>query len=131
MRHCRREPSFRNVKDLLQFEFRVTDSSAQLRIALYRGEDETVRQHIFDAAQKHQDLFVGMGSTLSPAWMLLHEAENILSADDYAMWDDPAVRQKVMDWVEAFAENEFARMNEVIVKCLQEFETWPVSESAV
>ena len=63
--------------------------------------------------------------------MLLHEGENILSADDYAMWDDPAVRQKVMDWVEAFAKTQFLRMNEVIVKCLQEYATQPVSESAV
>ena len=122
---------FQNVKDLLQFEFRITDSSAQLRLALYRGEDETVRQHIFDAAQKHQDLFVGVGSTLSPTWMLLHEGENILSADDYAMWDDQEVRQKMMDWVEAFAGNEFPRMNGVIVKCLQEYETQQNGASAV
>ena len=122
---------FQNVKDLLQFEFRITDSSAQLRLALFRGEDETVRQHIFDAAKKHQDLFVGVGSTLSSTWMLLHEGENILSADDYAMWDDQAVRQKVMDWVEAFVGNEFPRMNKVIVECLQEYETQPASESSV
>ena len=122
---------FQNVKNLLQFEFRITDSSAQLRLALYRGEDETVRQHIFDPPKKHQDLFVGVGSTLSPTWMLLHEGENILSADDYAMWDDPAVRQKVMDWVAVFAENEFPRMNGVIVKCLQEYETLQNGASAV
>ena len=122
---------FQNVKDLLQFEFRITDSSAQLRLALYRGEDETVRQHIFDAAQKHQDLFVGVGSILSPNWMLLHEGENILSANDYATWDDQAVRQKVMDWVAAFAENEFPKMNEVILACLREYGTQPVSASTV
>ena len=115
----------------MQFEFRITDSSAQLRLALFRGEDETVRQHVFDAAQKHPDLFVGGGSTLSPAWMILHEGGNILSADDYATWDDPAVRQKVMDWVEAFANTEFPRMNEVIVECLQEYETQPVIASPV
>ena len=72
-----------------------------------------------------------MGSTLSPTWMLLHEGKNILSANDYAMWDDPAVRQKVMDWVAAFAETEFPRMNEVIVKCLQEYETLQNGASAV
>ena len=38
--------------------------------------------------------------------MLLHEGENILSADDYAMWDDPAVLKKVMDRVAAFAETD-------------------------
>ena len=122
---------FQNVKDLLQFEFRVTDSSAQLRLALYRGEDETVRQHIFDAAKKHHDLFVGVGSILPPGSVLLYEGENILSADDYATWDEPRVRQKVMDWVEAFAETKFSRMNEVIVKCLQEYETQQNGASAV
>ena len=122
---------FQNVKNLLQFEFGITDSSAQLRLALFRGEVDTARQHIFDAAQKHQDLFIGGGSTLSPAWMLLHEGENILSADDYATWDDPAVRQKVMDWVEAFAKTEFLRMNAVIVECLQEYATQQNGASAV
>ena len=39
------------------------------------------------------------------------------------MWDDQEVRQKMMDWVEVFAGNEFPRMNGVIVKCLQEYET--------
>ena len=63
--------------------------------------------------------------------MLLHEGENILSADDYAMWDDQEVRQKMMDWVEAFAGNEFPRMNGVIVKCLQEYETQQNGASAV
>ena len=63
--------------------------------------------------------------------MLLHEGENILSADDYATWDNPAVRQKVMDWVETFANTEFLRMNAVIVKCLQEYATQQNGASAV
>ena len=122
---------FHSAKDLLLFEFRVTDDSAQLRLALYQGEDGTVRERLFDDAKKNRDLFVGVGSTLPPGAVLLYEGANILSADDYAMWDDQAVRQKVMDWVEAFAGNEFPRMNGVIVECLQEYETQPVSPSTV
>ena len=122
---------FHSAKDLLMFEFRVTDGSAQLRLALYQGEDGTVRERLFDDAQKNHDLFVGVGSTLPPGSVLLYEGANILSADDYATWDDQEVRQKVMDWVAVFAETEFPRMNAVIVKCLQEYETHQNGASAV
>ena len=113
------------------FEFRVTDGSAQLRLALYQGEDGTVRERLFDDAKKNHDLFVGVGSTLPPGSVLLYEGENILSADDYATWDDPTVRQKVMDWVAAFAENEFPRMNEIIVACLREYGTQQARASTI
>ena len=72
-----------------------------------------------------------MGSTLPPGSVLLYEGENILSADDYATWDDPTVRQKVMDWVAAFAENEFPRMNEIIVACLREYGTQQARASTI
>ena len=42
------------------FEFRVTDGSAQLRLALYQGEDGTVRERLFDDAKKT--------TTFSSAW---------------------------------------------------------------
>ena len=68
---------------------------------------------------------------LSPAWMLRHEGGNISSADDYATWDDTAARRKALDWVEDSAGNEFPRMNEVIVKCPQEYKAQQTSASAV
>ena len=66
-----------------------------------------------------------------PTWMLLHEGESVLSTGDNPMWDDPAARQKAMDWVGAFTGREFPRMNEVIVKRLQEYETQQTSASVV
>ena len=72
-----------------------------------------------------------MGSILSPAWMLLHEGGNISSADDYATWDDTAARQQALDWVGDSAGNEFPRMNDVIVKCPQEYKAQQNSASAV
>ena len=68
---------------------------------------------------------------LSPAWMLLHEGGNISSADDYATWDDTAARRKALDWVEDSAGNESPRMNDVIVKCPQEYKAQQNSASAV
>ena len=68
---------------------------------------------------------------LSPAWMLRHEGGNISSADDYATWDDTAARRKALDWVEDSAGNEFPRMNEVIVKCPQEYKAQQTSASGV
>ena len=68
---------------------------------------------------------------LSPAWMLRHEGGNISSADDYATWDDTAARRKALDWVEDSAGNEFPRLNDVIVKCPQEYKAQQTSASAV
>ena len=68
---------------------------------------------------------------LSPAWMLLHEGGNISSADDYATRDDTAARQKALDCVGDSAGNEFPRMNDVIVKCPQEYKAQQNSASAV
>ena len=68
---------------------------------------------------------------LSPAWMLLHEGGNISSADDYATWDDTAARQQALDCVGDSAGNEFPRMNDVIVKCPQEYKAQQTSASAV
>ena len=63
--------------------------------------------------------------------MLLHEGGNISSADDYATWDDTAARQQALDWVGDSAGNEFPRMNDVIVKCPQEYKAQQNSASAV
>ena len=63
--------------------------------------------------------------------MLLHEGGNISSADDYATRDDTAARQQALDWVEASAGNEFPRMNDVIVKCPQEYKAQQNSASVV
>ena len=68
---------------------------------------------------------------LSPAWMLRHGGGNSSSADDYATWDDTAARRKALDWVEDSAGNEFPRLNEVIVKCPQEYKAQQTSTSAV
>ena len=54
-----------------------------------------------------------------------------MSEYDYATWDDTAARQKAMDWVGACAGNEFPRMNDVIVKCAQEYKSQQTSASAV
>ena len=59
------------------------------------------------------------------------EGGNISSADDYATWDDTAARRKALDWVEDSAGNEFPRLNDVIVKCPQEYKAQQTSASAV
>ncbi len=42
---------------------------------------------------------------------------------DFDNWtDQDAIRRKIMDWVNNFAENEFPAMNKVIVDCLREYE---------
>ena len=56
--------------------------------------------------------------------MTFHQQVGILDDSDLNNWDDcdaigPA---KLRAWVADFAQNKFPAMNDVIVKCLEEYE---------
>ena len=114
---------FHSTKELLQFEFQVNDNSVQLRLVLYPGDDEEVRRRICDAARSADRPFVDVEAEVPAGSVVLYDGGNILAADDYAKWDDPSVREKVIGWVANFATNHFPAMNEVIVQCLRGYES--------
>ena len=111
--------AFYSTKELLQFEFRVTNDVLRLRLVLYTGSDEGIRRRIFDAARQASTPFADAGEEVSSRSAILYDSGDILGAEDYAKWDDLSVREKVARWVADFAVNEFHAMNDVIVHCLQ------------
>ena len=117
--HLQTGNAFHSMKDLLQFQFYVTNESVQFHLELYPGDDEDVRRLICDAARTEGHPFAVVPEEVPPGSVVLYDGGEILSAEDYAKWDDPSVREKVEGWVANFAVNEFVAINDVIVQCLR------------
>ena len=111
-------------ESLLLFQFRFDDSIPWLDLALSAGFDGLVRKSLFDSVRQHPGVFRLMENSLKDGWMTLHqERDYMLDEADYsAAWDDGTVRSKIREWVSAFAEDKFPKMNEVIVNCLAGYE---------
>ncbi len=112
---------FSQSNALLRFEFYVDAKSARLQLTLFRGEDESVREHIVGSISQHPELFSGAGMVLETRIMLLHAGDNILRESDFDIWDYPEVQNKIKASVSDFAANQFPAMNEAIVQCLRRY----------
>ena len=93
-----------------------------MRLVISPGSDESVREKLFDTAQRHPNMFIPREIHYRSDWMVLDAKEYILDESDYDRWDDPSVPAKITAWVADFAKNRFPAMNEAIVNCLQEYE---------
>lgn len=114
--------AFHSMKDLLQFQFYVTNESVQFQLELYPGDDEEIRGLICDAARRRGGPFIEVNEEVPTGSVVLYDGGEILSAEDYAKWDATSVQEKVERWVADFAVNEFVAMNDAIVHCLRESE---------
>ena len=123
-------PTGSNALLLFEFTFWQGYGCPWLRIALSPSDPATdsLRDRLFEAAKQHPQLFNSRPSPTA-GWLilhddLLHDDQNyILSPDDLGLgWDDGTTRAKLDAWVEDFAANQFPAMNQVIVKCLKEYE---------
>ena len=84
--------------------------------------NEEKRNQLHRACLQYAGIFPGIGN-LHSSWLWLLFTDPILDESDYANWQNQAkIRAKIEAWVKNFAENEFPAMNEVIVKCLREYE---------
>ena len=113
---------FSGSKALLRFQFGNDNDSTTLQLALYHGDDESIRRSIYEYTRKYPELFNEGASEFQENVLVLHTRTYRLEEWDLANWDDPSVMGKIMAWVVEFAENEFPAMNEVIIKCLREYE---------
>ena len=112
---------------LLLFEFTfVNDEPPYLDLGLSTGDEtnNSVRARLFEQIRQHPQLFRPKHASLPDSWAILHEEEECILEDaDYGIgWDDGSTRAKIEAWVSNFAEHQFPAMNEVIVKCLEEYE---------
>ena len=113
-------------KALLLFQFHFgggPNNLPYLRLVVSPGSDESVREKLFDTAQRLPNVFTPRETHFRSDWMVLDDKkEYILGESDYDRWDDPSVPAKITAWVADFAANRFPAMNEAIVKCLREHE---------
>ena len=109
---------------LFQINFRDGPSNLPyLDLGLSPAPNEVVRRKLFDNAQQNPELFRPRSPNFGTSWMVLDAKDYILDDSDYGPgWDDGTTRAKIEAWVKNFAENEFPAMNDVIVKCLEEYE---------
>ncbi len=93
-------------------------------ITLGSGSNRPIREKIINSVNQNPSVFNQTGRTWSDGFMTFHHQVGILDDSDLNNWDDcgavgPA---KIEAWMLDFAERKFPAMNEVIIKCLQEYE---------
>lgn len=111
---------------LLLFEFWCPiepTSTAGPALTLGQGNDDELRRQLFEYAQQNPDAFRVRSASLQEWYTYLHEfRRDLIASDDLGTgWDDGAVRDKLMNWVEHFAREEFPRISEVVIQCMEEY----------
>ena len=67
-------------------------------------------------------MFSRARNNFTPTWTTLDNQGDILDSSYLDDWDAELMRDSVEAWMLDFAERKFPAMNEVIVKCLEEYE---------
>ena len=96
-------------------------------LTLGPGTDEAVRQRLIEAAWQNPRVFKPRQSSLQGEFTLLNEyGPNPLDDSDLgAKWADGTTRDKLIEWVKRFTDNDFPIIDEAVVRCLEEFEADP------
>ena len=109
---------------LILCQLYCTANNAHLYLTLGSGSNRLIREKIINSVNQNPSVFNSTGPALIDGWMTFHRQERILDDADLANWDDcdavgPA---KLRAWVADFAQKKFPAMNDVIVRCLKEYE---------
>ena len=109
---------------LLLFELRVAGTGAELYFSMARGGDEAIRTKIFDRVKENLDTFNCNQPGYTDGFIRLHTVGDILEEADYeSWWDEEKTRETVAKRLDNFCWNEFVGINEVIVRCLEDYRT--------
>ena len=104
---------------VLLFEIDYRQGHPRLGLMLGPGSDESVRSKIHMTVSRHRDVFSDAGRPLI-TYRSLDRKSPITEVADFS--DDQRLRGKIMDWMDNFAQNEFLRMNEIIMQAFCEYE---------
>ena len=118
---------------MLDFDFREI-GQLNLLLTIASADKEDVRKLLFDKTQgKYPGIFDHRGSPrggYQESTIRLYSSKPILSEHDFIDGDVTSWRDKVTEWLSDFAENEFPKMNEIILDSFQEIETEPGHQQA-
>lgn len=117
-------------KSLLLFEFLLLDiKNVYMVLCLGPGKNEAIRRKTFE---KINDVYrnpfehtndLSYLTSFSDKYVHIYSGKRILGEEDLCKWDDEErsyIREKVGGWVAGFAQDDFPRINEVIVKCFKD-----------
>ena len=109
-------------QSVMTFEIDFRPGCPKLVLMLGPGSDAAIREHIHARIRQYPALFSRSGRELTGTWTGLHDHGEILQPDYLDMWDADTIRADIDRWMESFAENQFRDLNDIIVKCLEEYE---------
>ena len=107
---------------VMAFEINFVPGHPRLILMLCPSSDGGIRQKIHRGISEHPDMFSRARNNFTPTWTTLDNQGDILDSSYLDDWDAELVRDRVEAWMLDFAERKFPAMNEVIVKCLEEYE---------
>lgn len=97
-----------------------------LKLVLGRGKrsHRPLRERLFQAVCRSPEIFRTTATSLGDGFVALHEDKDfMLDKSDYGVGlEDGATRAKIEAWVADFATTRFPAMNDVILRCLREYE---------
>ena len=123
-----RFPAFRTgtgwspSSSVMAFEIDFKPGHPRLVLILGPISDEGIRQKIHKGISEHSEMFSRARNNFTPTWTTLDNQGDILDSSYLDDWDAELMRDSVEAWMLDFAERKFPAMNEVIVKCLEEYE---------
>ena len=107
---------------LLFFQFWFGQNYPTFGLWLAPSNDDDIRHHVVNRINQNPKIFNLSGSAYAEGWMNLHKIEGIVTEADLNNWDRDGTKTRIRAWIEDFAENEFPAMNNVIVRCFEEYE---------
>ena len=119
---------------LLDFDFRK-EGSVTLLLTIMEGEREDVRNSLFEKTRgRYPEIFNHRGDARGGSYgantIRLYRSEPILSESDFVAKDSVNWNEAIVGWLSHFAEEEFPRMNRILLKSLQEIEAEHGSQQA-
>ena len=110
---------------MLDVDFRVI-GQVTLILTISTANDEYVRKQLFEKTQgRCPGIFNHRGSPrggYNKGYIRLYASEPILSESDFIYGDRVSWRDRVREQVSNFAENEYRKMNQIILDSFQEIE---------
>ena len=110
---------------ILDFDFREV-GQVKLILTISTSDREDIRKLLFHKTkERHPHIFDHRGDRrgeFSNSTVRLYASEPILCEADFVDGDVQSWREKVLEWVSDFAQNDFPKMNGIILDSLREIE---------
>ena len=110
---------------ILDFDFRQV-GQVRLILTMSSADEEDIRKLLFHKTkERHPHVFDHKGDRrgeYNESTVRLYASEPIMCEADFVDGDVQSWREKVLDWVSDFAQNDFPEMNGIILDSLREIE---------